>query len=88
MQNAWAIRGAAGRLRAGSRPAASLGAWEAKHVDGQRWRFTFESYTPDPYWFEHGSSFKVTLSMGKSELRAPCEITSRDPLIIELEMPT
>ena len=81
------IHGSAGRLKAGGRPAASLGKWEARHIDGQRWSFEFESYEPDPYWFEHGSTFTLILNLGRGEVRGRCDIVSRDPLICEMEIP-
>lgn len=86
MPNAWAIKGATGTLRAGSRPAARLGAWEAKHVEGSLWRFTFAAFEPDPYWFEHGEHFSIRLEMHKGGISGPVEITSRDPLIVEMEI--
>lgn len=82
----WAIKGAAGRLRAGSRLAATLRRWEARHVEGKRWRFEFEGYDADPYWFEHGDNFKMTLDMGRSVVSGPATIVSRDPLIVEMEI--
>jgi hypothetical protein len=85
-QTTFKITGSAGRLRAGSRLAATLGAWKARHVEGERWQFTFDSFEPDPYWFEHGSAFRLTLAMGSGEIVGRCEIVNRDPLILEMEI--
>jgi hypothetical protein len=87
VQTAWKIRGKAGRLKTGSRPAATLGPWDARHIEGERWQFTFESFEPDPYWFEHGTTFKAVLVMGRGDISGAVEIVSRDPLILEMEIP-
>lgn len=84
--SSWAISGAAGSLKAGSRQAATFASWTASHLEGQRWRISAASVTPDPYWLENGSSFRASLSMGQGEVRGPAEIVSLDPLVFEMEI--
>jgi hypothetical protein len=86
---AWKIRGQAGRLRAGSRPAATFGAWDARPLGENRWEITTSGPLKecDPYWLEHGSSFTAILEMGKGGVRGPAEIVLREPLVFQMTIP-
>lgn len=87
MQSAWKVRGSAGRLKAGSRLAATLGPWKAEHIDGERWRFTFDSFEPDVYWQDGRTDYKAILDIGRGDIRGEAEIVGLDPLVIEMEVP-
>lgn len=91
LQNSFRVRGRAGRLATGSRTAAMLGPWEARHLGGEsglRWRFEFETFQPDVYWFENGSRFRLILEIGHRGLvHGPCDIVCRDPLMVDMEVP-
>jgi hypothetical protein len=88
---AWKIRGHTGRLRAGSRPAATFGSWDARPLGDNRWEITTSGglTESDPYWLEHGTSFTAVLEMGKNGggIRVPAEIVHRDPLVFQIEIP-
>lgn len=86
----WKIKGAGGRLRAGSRPAASFGDWEASYLASGRWLITARLRESDPYWLENGTSFTVVLETGKQGggIRVPvAALVSTDPLAFEIDPP-
>jgi hypothetical protein len=81
------ISGVAGYLTAGSRVAAQCVGWSASRQEDGRWRITTERHVADPYWLEHGASFKATLVIGKGEVKGRAEIVSLEPLIFDMEIP-
>lgn len=85
-RSTWAISGAAGSLRAGSRTAATLDGWSAAVQPDGRWRISVERHTPDPYWLENGSSFRGSLTVGKIEVKGRAEIVSLEPLVFDMEI--
>ncbi len=89
-ETTWKVFGKAGRLATGHRTAAMLGPWEARYLGGMSWRFDFEQYEPDLYWFENGSRFKLILEIGHRGLvHGPCEIVYHDGkhLLVDMEVP-
>jgi hypothetical protein len=82
--SSWAISGAAGSLRAGSRAAASFGRWVASSLPDGRWRIEAQDVTPDPYWLENGSAFRGVLTMGRGDVRGPATVVSLEPLVFDM----
>lgn len=85
---AWNIKGRAGTLKCGGRVAATFKDWEARITEEGRWRVTSTVVDTDPYWLEHGTTFRVALEMGtRGGVNLPVEVVSRDPLEFLMEIP-
>jgi hypothetical protein len=74
------IRGSAGRLLSGSRPAATFLAWEAHRSDvpGGPWRITAEGLQGDPLRFEVPGQYRARLAVGRGEVRGRAMVVHGD----------
>lgn len=82
----WAISGAAGVLKAGSRTAAAFTAWQASQQDDGAWRITATTVEADPYWLENATTLKAVLEMGRGDVRGPAAVVSVEPLIFDMRI--
>ena len=82
----WAISGAAGVLKAGSRTAATFAAWQASRQEDGSWRISAESVEADPFWLENATAFKAVLEMGRGDVRGPAHLVSADPLVFDMRI--
>jgi hypothetical protein len=66
-------RGLTGRLLAGYRVAATLGAWAVDRADDRfdddTWTATAAVLSRDDYWLAHGAPFALELAMGPARWR-------------------
>lgn len=84
---AWAVSGDGGRLRCGSRLAATFGKWEASYLGGSQWRIIAKPVQTDAYWLEHGSQFRATLRIGRGEVTLRTEVVMTSPtLVFDMEV--
>lgn len=84
--NTWAISGAAGVLKAGSRTAAEFASWQATRQEEGAWRISAESVESDPYWLENATAFKAALQMGRGEVRGPAVLVCAEPLVFDMRI--
>lgn len=86
MPSTFVIHGTGGRLRCGARTAATLKAWRADSLGGNRFRVSVDAADRDPYWWDNYDPSKLTaeLTIGNTSTRFIATIVSTDPIVLEL----
>lgn len=84
--NVWAISGAAGVLKAGSRTAAEFASWQATRQEDGSWRITATVVETDPYWLENATALKAVLRMGRGDVRGSASLVCVEPLVFDMRI--
>lgn len=82
----WVIKGRGGRLRAGARLVAQLGAWTATQDGAGRFRLAVDEAERDPIGWDNHDPERLTaeLRLKTTDWRGHAKMISTDPLVAEI----